>query len=83
MFTIEDIATAVKEDTPIHELYKKFGGFKIYIPKVMPDYKEKVLEEFNGYNHASLASKYNVSINTIYSIVKKTQTTHQNQATLF
>lgn len=36
MFTIEDIAEATKDGTPIKQLYKKFSGFSIYIPKVMP-----------------------------------------------
>jgi len=82
MFTLEDIAKAVNEGTPEVELYKKFGGFSIYIPKVMPNYEEKVLKEFNGYNHAVLATKYNVSMNTIYSIIRKSKIT-KKQAVLF
>ncbi len=70
MFTIEDIAEAVKQGVPTEQLYKKFGGFSVYIPKVMPEYEKKVLAEFNGYNHASLATKYNVSMNTIYKIIR-------------
>lgn len=70
MFTVEDIAEAVKQGTSTEQLYKKFGGFSIYIPKVMPDYEKRVLKEFNGYNHASLATKYNVSMNTIYKIIR-------------
>ncbi|CAM4325906.1 hypothetical protein ARSU110783_07885 [Arcobacter suis] len=30
MFTVEDIAEAVKDGTPIEQLYKKFGVFFIY-----------------------------------------------------
>ncbi|RBQ28400.1 hypothetical protein CRU91_09270 [Aliarcobacter vitoriensis] len=70
LFTIEDIAEAVKKGVPTEQLYKKFGGFSVYIPKVMPDYEKKVLAEFNGYNHATLATKYNVSMNTIYKIIR-------------
>jgi len=66
VFTIEDIANAVKEGTPTEQLYKRFGGFSIYIPKVMPNYEEKVLTEFNGYNHAQLATKYNVNEYNLY-----------------
>ena len=80
MFTVEDIAKAVKDGTPIEQLYKKFGGFSIYIPKVMPDYEKKVIAEFNGYNHALLATKYNVSMNTIYKIIREHK---PRQATLF
>ena len=73
MFTIEDIAEAVKSGTPTEQLYKKFGGFQIYIPKVMPNYEKKVLEEFNGYNYALLATKYNVTENQIRKIIRDSQ----------
>ncbi len=71
MFTLEDIVEVAKKDIPIEQLYKKFGGFSIYIPKVMPDYEKRVIAEFNGYNHATLATKYNVSMNTIYKIIRE------------
>ena len=80
MFTVEDIVEATKQGTPIEQLYKKFGGFSIYIPKVMPDYEKKVIAEFNGYNHAVLATKYNVSMNTIYKIIRENK---PKQGTLF
>ncbi len=80
MFTIEDIAKEVNSGTPLEQLYKKFGGFSIYIPKVMPNYEKKVIAEFNGYNHAALATKYNVSMNTIYRIIRDSK---PKQAKLF
>jgi Mor family transcriptional regulator len=75
MYTLEDIKEEVEKGTSIESLYKKFGGFDIYIPKVMPNYKEKVLLEFNGYNHAVLATKYNVSKNQIYKIIREDKRT--------
>jgi Mor family transcriptional regulator len=70
MFTLEDIIEETQKGTPIHEMYKKFGGFSIYIPKVMRDYKELVINEFNGYNYAFLATKYNVSTAQVYKIIR-------------
>jgi len=35
MHTLEDIVIEAKKGTSILEMYKKFGGFQIYIPKVM------------------------------------------------
>ena len=60
MFTVEDIAESLKDGTPIEQLYKKFGDFSIYIPKIMPDYEQEAIA-------TSLATKYNVSINTIFN----------------
>ena len=74
MYTIGEIAQDIREKNLSDEqLYKKYGGFKIYIPKVMPNYEEKVIAEFNGYNQAALATRYNVSINTIYTIIRKSK----------
>lgn len=71
MFEIKEIYQDIKNGMSIEKVHKKYGGFKIYIPKVCSDYKEKIIKEFNGYNQAVLASKYNVSINQVYAIVKK------------
>ena len=72
LFSIEEILTDIKENNiPISKVYKKYGGVNIYIPRIDPNYKEKVLKEFNGYNQCLLADKYNVSLSQIYSITKK------------
>jgi len=70
MYSISDIHQDVKEGMSIEKLHKKYGGTTVYIPKVMPNYKEKIITEFSGDNHAVLAHKYNVSVKTIYEIMK-------------
>ena len=55
----------------IERLHKKYGGITIYIAKIPPDYKKKIIEEFNGDNHAVLAHKYNVSVKTVYKTIKE------------
>lgn len=72
MFTIEEIAEEIRKNNLSNEqIYRKFGGFSLYIPKVKPNYQEDILREYNGYNHYSLATKYNISINTVYRIVRE------------
>ena len=49
MFTIEEIAKEIRENNLSNEqIYKKFGGFSLYIPKVKPNYQEDILREYNG-----------------------------------
>ena len=54
------------------KLTKQFGGMSIYIPK--PDTLlrrskyTQIKKEFNGYNHAQLARKYNLSEKWIRNI---------------
>lgn len=73
MFDIKDIAEAVRAGVSDEHLYKKFGGFSIYIPKVMPGYEDRVIKEFTGYNHHVLATKYNVTVNQIYKIIRNSK----------
>ncbi len=71
MFTLEDIFNDIKAGASLPRLHKKYGGFKIYIPQRMPNYKEKILEEFNGYNYDELAYKYNTTRSNVEEIVKQ------------
>ena len=45
----------------LKKLHGKYGGFRIYIPKKMPNYKENLINDFNGYNYVDLAIKYGIS----------------------
>lgn len=71
MYEIADLHKDITKGMSLLKVHKKYGGFSIYIPKVQGNYKDEVLKEFNGYNQAFLATKYNVSLNTIYKIVRE------------
>ena len=70
MYTIEEIADDIRAGMTNSQIYKKHGGTAPYIPKVDPKFKEKIIREFNGYNHHSLATKFNISLNTIYRVLR-------------
>ena len=70
MVTIAGIYEDIQNGVSIEKLHKKYGGLTIYIPKTVPDYKEKIIKEFSGNNHALLAHKYNVSIKTVYQVLR-------------
>jgi len=55
----------------MERLHKKYGGLTFYITRTIPNYKEKIIEEFRGNNHAVLAHKYNVSVKTVYEVMKR------------
>jgi len=80
MYTIEEIAEDIRAGLTNQQMYKKYGGTAPYIPKVDPQFKEKILKEFNGYNQHFLATKYNVALNTVYKIVRESR---PRQAQLF
>lgn len=74
MFDIVEIANAIRNEKLTDEqIHKKFGGFSIYIPKVDPRYQEKILKQFNGYNHAQLATKFNIAVNTVYKVIRESK----------
>ena len=78
MFEIKEIYQDIKDGMSLQKVHKKYGGFSIYVPKVQENYKDEVIKEFNGYNHAYLATKYNVSLNTIYKIVREHRSNREN-----
>ena len=71
MFTLEDIYNDIKNGASLPRLHKKYGGLRIYIANHVPDFKDKVREEFNGYNYDALAYKYNLAVSTVREIVKE------------
>ncbi|WP_052121793.1 Mor transcription activator family protein [Gallibacterium genomosp. 2] len=58
-----------------------YGGISVYIPMRKAERDSAryrlIAEEFNGKNHLELANKYGVSIQSIYSYIKKART-HKN-----
>ena len=70
----------IKKGADLVRICRIYGGDNIYIPRIVPDYKQRVQDEFNGYNHKSLASKYNVTVSQIYSIIRENK---QKQKGLF
>jgi Mor family transcriptional regulator len=66
----EEIAVEVAD-----QLSFEWGGAMIYIPKaannLLSRRNEKIITEFNGSNHAELSRKYKVSIQWIYSLIRK------------
>lgn len=70
-------------------LAETWGGQTVYIPQGMGMYiherDEQIFSEFNGTNHAELARKYKISMQWVYSIVKKMRAAkfEQMQPSLF
>ncbi len=50
-----------------------WGGMPIYIPKDAKRRASMMLDEFTGDNHAELARKYGVSLQTVYRVIKTEQ----------
>ena len=71
MYRIEDIYDDIKNGATLSRIYNKYGGFSIYITQRMPNYKEKILEEFNGYNYKDLAQRYNVAEYSVRRIINQ------------
>lgn len=66
----EEIAVEVAD-----QLSFEWGGAMIYVPKATANLlalrNEKIIAEFNGSNQAELRMKYNVSLQWIYSLLRK------------
>ncbi|AUK44873.1 MULTISPECIES: Mor transcription activator family protein [Pasteurella] len=54
---------------------KNWGGSVVYIPRnlifILNERDRKIFNEFNGTNHRDLAKKYGVSMQWVYTIVKR------------
>lgn len=54
---------------------ESWGGQTVYVPQALGMFAherdERIYSEFNGTNHAELARKYQISMQWVYSIVKK------------
>lgn len=70
MKRLKEICESYKNGMSWEKICKKYGGVSIYVPKVLPSVKEKILEEYNGYNKTFLAYKYNLSIRSVEKIIK-------------
>ncbi|EEO24223.1 MULTISPECIES: Mor transcription activator family protein [Helicobacter] len=82
MHYLEEICIDYKNGMSFEKICKKYGGISLYVPKVIPNAKEKIIQEFNGANFATLAYKYNLSEITIRDIIKKSRE-GKREATLF
>ena len=71
MYTIEEIVEDIKNGATIERIYSRYGGFTVYVPKKDGNYKEKILEEFNGYNFKELAYKHGFAVASIRRIIKR------------
>lgn len=62
---------------------ESWGGQTIYVPQglgmFVHERDEKIYREFNGTNHAELARKYKISMQWVYSIVKKMRAIRMKQ----
>ncbi len=63
---LKDVRSGLKDE----KLVKKYGGSSFYIPQKVPHFREKIVQDFNGGNHIVLADRYNVSIKTVYEILR-------------
>ena len=73
MFSIAKIYEDISNGMSLEKIHKKYGGIKLYIPKTRPDFEELVAKEFTGDNHSVLAHKYNISIQTVYNVIKRSR----------
>jgi Mor family transcriptional regulator len=66
----EEIAVQIADQVSF-----EWGGAMIYIPRSVANLltrrNEKILAEFNGANHVELSRKYKVSVQWIYSLLRK------------
>ncbi len=66
-----EICERFKNGLSFEQICREYGGVSLYVPKVSPDAKEKILSEFNGYNASFLAYKYNLSQNSVRKIIRE------------
>ncbi len=70
MYSIEEIYNDIKNGASLERIHRKYGGGEVYIPRQRSDYKERIREEFDGYNHDVLAYKYNTTVRNVRRIVR-------------
>jgi len=71
MFTLKEIYDDIRNGASLERIHRNYGGFNLYISKQRPDYKDRIVEEFNGYNYDALAYKYNTTPSNVREIVKQ------------
>lgn len=75
MHYLEEICLEYKKGASFEKICRTYGGVSVYIPKVIPNAKEKILNEFNGGNCSYLAYKYNLSEDTIRRMLRANRKT--------
>lgn len=45
----------------------------LYVPQKPTNYRDKVIEEFNGYNYAQLSRKYNLAESSVRRIIRESK----------
>ena len=71
MWTLEDMFNDIKNGASLERIHKKYSGFSFYVTAQVPNYKEKIQEEFTGYNYDALAHKYNVTPQTVREVLRQ------------
>jgi len=80
----QDIAAAMKESigfnddianslagSLMNKLQAKWGGREVYIPSLKSKDRNKLVKnDFNGLNHTEVCKKYDISLSTLYRVVK-------------
>lgn len=66
-----EICERFKNGLSWEKICKEYGGISVYVPKVSPTAKDDIKAEFNGYNTAFLAYKYNLSQNSVRNVVRE------------
>ena len=70
----QDLAAHVAAELA-RNIAESWGGQTIYVPQGLGMFAherdEQIYKEFNGTNHAELARKYKISMQWVYSIIKK------------
>lgn len=79
---LQDVEESLKNGSSRQRIYKKYGGIMMYIPQKPTDYREKVIEEFNGYNYMELSRKYNLAESSVRRIIREHEDEKKNP-TLF
>ncbi len=67
----DDIAESLA-DAVVRKIQHRWGGREIYV-SVADDSVERnvaIKREFNGNNHAEICSRYNISLSTLYRIIR-------------
>ena len=70
---LEDVREDIKNGASYERIYRKYGGIMLYVPQKPTNYRDKVIEEFNGYNYAQLSRKYNLAESSVRRIIRESK----------
>lgn len=71
MYNCDELYSDIKNGMSKETFHKKYGGIQLYIPQLSQNYKTNIIKEFNGYNYHILATKYNLSLSSVYRIIRE------------